>query len=263
MKAAEDNRADRKKVDGESAIEAEPIEKIVLIDQIIGVIKRQISEGKIRPGDKIPGERTLSDLFHVSRPSIRQALKALAVLGVLNIRHGSATTLSKDISNLLLNPLKFMSILYNVEVPEFFEARKTIEVELARKAAIHATKEDIDMMRQCLDKAENNINNPDVFLYSEKHFHECIFTASRSRILAAMINSLTTLLIGSRQESIKTFTDLRESFNQHFAIFRAIEKGEPESAGRAMLAHLEDVEKRLYTIDSDYLQKKLNKVVVG
>lgn len=250
-------------MDNQSTIEAEPIEKIVLIDQIIGVIKRQISEGKIKPGDKIPGERTLSELFHVSRTSIRQALKALDVLGVLDIRHGSATSLNKDISNLLINPLKFMSILYNVEIPELFEARKTIEVELARKAAIHVTEEDIDIMKQCLDKAEENINNPDIFLYSEKNFHECIFTASRNRILSAMINSLNTLLIGSRQESIKTFVDLRDSYNQHLAIFKAIEKRNPENAGQAMLAHLEDVERRLYTIDPDFLQKKLDKVVVG
>jgi GntR family transcriptional repressor for pyruvate dehydrogenase complex len=250
-------------LDNQSTIEAEPIEKIVLIDQIIGVIKRQISEGKIKPGDKIPGERTLSELFHVSRTSIRQALKALDVLGVLDIRHGSATSLNKDISNLLINPLKFMSILYNVEIPELFEARKTIEVELARKAAIHVTEEDIDIMKQCLDKAEENINNPDIFLYSEKNFHECIFTASRNRILSAMINSLNTLLIGSRQESIKTFVDLRDSYNQHLAIFKAIEKRNPENAGQAMLAHLEDVERRLYTIDPDFLQKKLDKVVVG
>jgi GntR family transcriptional repressor for pyruvate dehydrogenase complex len=263
MTFSENKGKGRNKLDSRSAIEAEPIEKIVLIDQIIDVIKRQIAEGKIKPGDKIPGERTLSELFHVSRTSIRQALKALDVLGVLDIRHGSATTLNKDISNLLINPLKFISILYNVEIPEFFEARKTIEVELARKAAIHAAEEDIDMMRQTLIKAENNINNPDIFLYSEKHFHECIFIASRNRILAAMINSLTTLLIGSRQESIKTFVDLRDSFNQHFRIFKAIEKKDPEGAGHAMLAHLEDVERRLYTIDSGYLQKKLDKAIVG
>jgi GntR family transcriptional repressor for pyruvate dehydrogenase complex len=256
-------KAGAEKLGNRSTIEAEPIEKIVLIDQIIDVIKRQIAEGKIKPGDKIPGERSLAELFHVSRTSIRQALKALDVLGVLDIRHGSATTLNKDISNLLINPLKFMSILYNVEIPEFFEARKTIEVELARQAAIRATTEDIDMMKQCLDKAENNLDNPDIFLYSEKHFHECIFAASRNRILTAMINSLTTLLIGSRQESIKTFVDLRESFNEHNAIFKAIEKKEPDDAGRAMLAHLADVEKRLYTIDSDYLQKKLDKAIVG
>jgi GntR family transcriptional repressor for pyruvate dehydrogenase complex len=199
----EDRWEGRKKLNSVSAIEAEPIEKIVLIV-------------------------------------------------VLDIRHGSATTLNKDISNLLINPLKFMSVLYNIEISEFFEVCKIIEVELAKKAAIRATEENMDMMRQCLNKAEDNIDNPDIFLYSEKHFHECIFAASRNRILAAIINSLNTLLIDSRRESVKPFVDLWKSFNQHLAVFKAIEKREPESAGQAMLVHLENVERRLYTVDSDY-----------
>jgi DNA-binding FadR family transcriptional regulator len=246
-----------------SFIDIKPVDRILLIDQIIDVIKMQIAQGRIKPGDKIPGERTLSELFNVSRTSVRQALKALEMLGVLEIRHGSTTTLNKDISNLLINPLKFMSILYNVGISELFDTRKTIEVDLARKAASQATEEDLAMMRKCLEKMENNLDNPDVYLYSEKDFHECIFTASRNRILTATIISLNTLLIGSRQESIKLFRDLRDSFNEHFKIFQAIEKGDSELAGQAMLEHLADVEKRLNTIDLDYLNKKLTKSIIG
>jgi DNA-binding FadR family transcriptional regulator len=226
-------------------LEVKPIEKIVLIDQIIEIIKRQITEGKIKPGSKIPGERTLSEKFKVSRTSVRQALKALEVLGVLEIRHGSTTTLSQDISHLLINPLKFMSILYNVGISELFETRKIIEVELAKKAAVHATEEDIRLMAKCLEMAKKNLDNPEVFLYSEKDFHEYIFLASRNRLLTAMIESLNTLLIESRQESIKTFANLKDSYMEHYNIFKAIKKKSPALAGKAMLDHLEDVEKRL------------------
>jgi DNA-binding FadR family transcriptional regulator len=251
----------RRRKSEERELEVKPIEKIVLIDQIIEVIKRLITEGKIKPGSKIPGERTLSAKFKVSRTSIRQALKALEVLGVLEIRHGSTTTLSQDISHLLINPLKFMSILYNVGIPELFETRKIIEVELAKKAAANATEEDIRLMAQCLEIAERNLGNPEVFLYSEKDFHECIFLASRNRLLTAMIESLNTLLIGSRQESIKTFVNLKDSYMEHYRIFKAIKKGDPVLAGKAMLDHLEDVERRLSTIDPARLARKLNKVI--
>ncbi|MDR3174196.1 MAG: FadR family transcriptional regulator [Treponema sp.] len=246
-----------------SSIEIKPVDRILLIDQIIDIIKVQIAQGKINPGDKIPGERTLSEMFNVSRTSVRQALKALEVLGVLEIRHGSTTTLNKDISNLLINPLKFMSILYNVGISELFDTRRTIEVDLAKKAAIHATTEDLSMMRKCLEKMENNLDNPDVYLYSEKNFHEGIFAASRNRILTATIISLNKLLISSRQESIKLFRNLRDSLNEHLKIFRAIEKKDSELAGQAMLEHLADVEKRLNTIDLDYLNEKLSKSIIG
>jgi DNA-binding FadR family transcriptional regulator len=238
-------------------LEVKPIERIVLIDQIIEIIKRQIAEGKIKPGSKIPSERVLSEKFKVSRTSVRQALKALEVLGVLEIRHGSTTTLSQDISHLLINPLKFMSVLYNVGISELFETRKTIEVELTKKAAAQATEEDIRLMAQCLETAKNNLDHPEVFLYSEKDFHECIFVASGNRLLTAMIESLNILLIESRQESIKTFANLKDSYMEHYRIFKAIKKKDPESAGKAMLDHLEDVEKRLNTITTDCLAKKL------
>jgi DNA-binding FadR family transcriptional regulator len=247
----------------EQDLEVKPIEKIVLIDQIIEIIKLQITEGKIKPGSRIPGERTLSEKFKVSRTSIRQALKALEVLGVLEIRHGSTTTLSQDISHLLINPLKFMSILYNVGISELFDTRKIIEVELAKKAAVNATEEDIHLMARCLETAKKNLDNPEVFLYSEKSFHECIFVASGNRLLTAMIESLNTLLIGSRQESIKTFVNLKDSYMEHYKIFKAIKKRSPELAGKAMLDHLEDVEKRLSTVDPIRLEKKFNRIVIN
>ncbi|HCC36349.1 MAG TPA: hypothetical protein DEQ14_01320 [Treponema sp.] len=233
-----------------AGFETEPIERIELIDQIIETITRQIAEGKIKPGDSIPGERTLSEMFNVSRTSIRQALKALEFLGVLDIRHGAATTLNTSSSSLFVNPLKFMSILYNVDIAELFEARKTIEVVLAKDAAQNATDTDIESMRLCLEKAKASIEQPEVFLFAEKDFHECIFAASGNRILSAMIRSLTNLLIDSRKESIKTFDNLNVSYDEHYRIFEAIEKRDIEAAGKAMLDHLEDVEKRLYSINT-------------
>jgi DNA-binding FadR family transcriptional regulator len=239
-------------------MEIAPVERVLLIDQIIEIIKRQIAEGRVKPGDTIPSERTLSEMFKVSRTSVRQALKALAVLGVLEIRPGATTILSKDVSNLLINSLKFLSVLYNVEIPEIFETRKTIEVELTKKAAVHATDKDIELMRNCLQKAEDNLHNQNVFLYSEKDFHECIFDASHNKILTAMIRSLTTLLISTRKATIRTFPDLKVSFDEHMKIFEAIENHDPEAAGDAMLEHLTDIENRLNTLDLANLKKKLN-----
>jgi GntR family transcriptional repressor for pyruvate dehydrogenase complex len=231
-----------------TVIKMEPIEKIELIDQIIDTLTKQIVEGRLKPGDKIPGERTLSEILNVSRTSIRQALKALEFLGVLDIRHGSTTTLNTSSANLFINPLKFMSILYNVKVPELFEARKVIEVELAKMAARNASDEDIENMRRCLEKAKDNFSNPEVFLYAEKDFHGCIFIASRNRILMAMITSLNTLVTGSRMESIKTFSTLEDSYDEHYRIFEAIEKRDIKAAGKAMMDHLVDVEKRLESV---------------
>ena len=220
---------------------------------IIDTLTTQIAEGKIKPGDKIPGERVLSDMLSVSRMSIRQALKALEFLGVLEIRHGATTTLRTSAANLFTKPIKFMSLLYNVDISELFEVRKTIEVALAKKAAQNATSKDIENMQLCLERAEENLNTMDAFLFAEKDFHECIFAASGNRILAAMINSLNTMLIDSRKESIKTFESLKISFDEHYRIFEAIKSQDAEAAGNTMLDHLEDIERRLKSIKTSKL----------
>ena len=229
-------------------LKIEQIERIELIDEIIETIMKQVAEGKIKPGDRIPGERSLSEMFNVSRTSIRQALKSLEFLGVLEIRHGATTTLKTSSTSLFINPLRFMSILYNIDISEFFDARKTIEIALAKKAAQHASYQDIENMRRCLEIAENSFDNPEDYLYREKDFHECIFIASGNQILTAMINSMNVLLVGSRKESIKTFENLKVSFDKHYKIFEAIEKQDVEAAGEAMLDHLEDVERRLHSL---------------
>src|SRR4030065_2519093 len=97
----------------EKFLDVKPIEKLVLIDHIIETIGRLIASGKLKPGDVVPSERTLSNLLKVSRNSVRQALKALDVLGVLDINPGARTYLNTSLSHLLVNPMKFMTLLHD------------------------------------------------------------------------------------------------------------------------------------------------------
>ena len=230
------------------SLDIAPVERFVLIDQIIRTIKRLIAERKLKPGDVIPSERTLAELFGVSRTSVRQALKALAVMGIFEIRTGSRTALNKSISELLVNPLQFMSALYHIDTDELFETRKIIEVGLTETAAAKATDEDISMMTTTLRKAEECLDNPNKYLVVEMQFHENIFDASRNRILAAVMVSLNNLLIESREESIVTFTDLRQSLNEHLKILAGIKSRVPLKAGKAMKEHLNDVQRRLRSL---------------
>jgi GntR family transcriptional repressor for pyruvate dehydrogenase complex len=230
-------------------LDIKPLERLVLIDQIIETIKRLIAEEKLKPGDTVPSERDLAELFKVSRTSVRQALKALAVMGVFEISHGARTYLNKSINKILINPMQFISLLHNVKPVELFETRKVLEVALAKLAAQHATAEDIQSMRESLDKAKKYLQEPDKFLYAELSFHEQIFKASQNRLLAAMMHSINNLLIDSRETSIKSFKDLSVSLKQHTDIFDALEKHDGEAAGEAMLRHLNDIEGRLVKIN--------------
>lgn len=223
----------------------QPIEKLVLIDQIIETIGRLIAEGVLKPGDALPSERTLAEMLKVSRTSVRQALKALDVLGVLEIKPGSRTSLNKSLSKLLINPMKFMTLLHNVGILELFKTRKIIEVALARLAAENAEEDDIERMNRALEKAKDLVSEPDKYLFFEMEFHEAIFKASRNRILTAMMASINNLLLESREKTVRLFNNLADTLDQHFGIFNAIKNKDISKAGDAMFYHLSEVERVL------------------
>ena len=226
-------------------LEVKPIEKLVLIDQIIDTIGKLIAEKSLKIGDVLPSERELAEMLNVSRTSMRQALKALDVLGVLEIRHGARTYLNKSISNLLVNPMKFMTLLHDVGIIELFEARKLIEVTLVRVAANNAKKEDIDKMEILLEKARSLLSEPKKYLYAEMEFHEAIFKASGNRILSAMMVSINNLLLDSRRKTVMLFKKLDGTLDDHYRIMEAIKSKDPDRAGKAMYRHLNLVENAL------------------
>jgi GntR family transcriptional repressor for pyruvate dehydrogenase complex len=226
-------------------LEIKPIEKLVLIDHIIEAIGHLIASGKLKPGDVVPSERMLSNLMKVSRNSIRQALKALDVLGVLEIKPGARTYLNTSLSNLLINPMKFMTLLHDLKIKELFQTRKIIEVELAKLAAVNAVEEDLAAMNDALEKARSNIKNKSKYLKYEMIFHECIFKSSGNRILTALMASINNLLLESRERTVKLFPDLSLSLKQHFEIYQSIKEKNPEKAGLLMFEHLTAIEHML------------------
>jgi len=226
----------------EKFLEIKPIEKLVLIDHIIETIGKLIASGKLKPGDLVPSERTLSNLLQVSRNSVRQALKALDVLGVLDINPGSRTYLNTSLSNLLINPMKFMTLLHDLKTKELFQTRKIIEVELTKLAAVNANEEDLAEMLEFLNHAKENIKSKNKYLEYEMGFHESIFKASGNRVLTALMSSINNLLLESRKKTVKFFPDLSLSLKQHDEIYISVRDNNPEKAGRLMLEHLNLIE---------------------
>ena len=198
----------KKNIKDYTSLNIQPIEKLVLIDQIIETVGRLIAEGLLKPGDALPGERDLSEMLKVSRTSVRQALKALDVLGL-------------------------------------FETRKIIEVALARLAAENATEKDIERMRAALEESKQNLNKPKIYLYLEMDFHEAIFVASSNRILTAFMASINNLLLETREKTVMIYLDLEDSLKQHIKIFNAIRNRNSKKAGEAMFEHLSKIERIL------------------
>lgn len=229
-----------------------PIEKFILIDQIIEKIAILIENGDLKPGDFLPGERILSERLGISRTSLRQALKALNVLGVLDIIPGKKTYIKKSFSDILINPFRFIKAIHSIKLKEIFEARGILEEGLVQKAAKKATESDIEKLRSYLEMSEKNLENKSEFIYSEFMFHQCIFDAVNNKILTAVMNSVNDLLIvlEKYEKDYLSIEDRRQSYKQHVEIFNAIKEKDPEKARLAMHIHLNTMELRLKKMEN-------------
>ena len=132
-----------------------PVEKFVLIDQIIEKIQKLIENGDLNPGDFLPGERVLSEKLGVSRTSLRQALKALDVMGVLDIIPGKKTYIKESFSDILINPFKFIKAVHSIKIKELFEARRVLEEGIVQMAAKKAGQQHIQRIKGYLDDSES------------------------------------------------------------------------------------------------------------
>jgi GntR family transcriptional repressor for pyruvate dehydrogenase complex len=116
--------------------------------RLISTIKELISSGTIPPGGKFPPERELAKELKVNRASLRQVMKVLEIMGVLTQRVGDGTYLSASSESILKEPLEFMVLIDDISPAELFETRAIVEPELAARAALRSTSEDLAKLRQ-------------------------------------------------------------------------------------------------------------------
>ena len=225
----------------ESESDFAPIVRIDVTEEIIGRIKTLLAKGRLKSGSKLPPERELARILGVGRPALRQALKALATMGIIESRVGKGTFVSESTRELLAAPMDFMMLLNAVTIRELFEVRKALEVELAGLAAERATDDDLSQINVALKKQEANLANPEIFLTGDLEFHSAIAQASRNILFLAILDNLSRLMIESRRKLLLTEKDLSLSFHDHQSIHREIAAKNRTGACEAMLRHLDRV----------------------
>jgi GntR family transcriptional repressor for pyruvate dehydrogenase complex len=229
----------------------EPVEKFIFIDQIIEKIKKLIINGDLNPGDFLPGERILSEKLGVSRTSLRQALKALNIMGVLEINPGKKTYIKESFSDILINPFRFIKAIHSIKIRELFEARCVLEEGLVQIAAKKVKSRDLVQIKSFINDAEKYIDNKDEFIYAEFKFHQRIFETADNKILTAVMNSLNELLLVLEKYE-KDYLDISDrtlSLQQHIRIYDAIKEKDSDKARDVMRIHLNTMESRLKKIE--------------
>ncbi|SES92053.1 FadR/GntR family transcriptional regulator [Anaerobranca gottschalkii] len=224
-----------------------PIKDVKVYELVIEQIKNMIIEGKLKRGDKLPSERELVEQLQVSRASIREALSALQIIGLIESRHGEGNFIKEKLDNNFLEPLSTLFLLEEQSPKEILEFRTILEVSSAAMAAKNATTEQILMLQNVVKDLEENRKDEDLNIKLDKKFHYTIAQITGNRLLYNILNSISDLIdISIKYTRSKILMDPKNQeilIEQHKGIFAAIAKGDPELASERMKSHLDYVNK--------------------
>ncbi len=223
--------------------------------RLLTAFKRLISEGALVSGSRLPAERDLAESFHVSRSSLRQALKVLEIMGVISQRVGDGTYLNAAAPSLLGEPMEFLILLDGISFHELMEARIIVEPELAARAASRATEEDLATLRREMAAMKESSKNRSRLSEHDLQFHQAIFQAAGNRVCSMMFTvihrSLHNLI-----ELTSQLVPVEHTLHLHERIYTAIRRRDPDEARKRMAEHLLDA-KGLLARASDQQQNSL------
>jgi GntR family transcriptional repressor for pyruvate dehydrogenase complex len=221
----------------------QPIAGTRIYAEIVRQIRKLITEGKLKSGDKLPPERDLAERFRVSRASVREALRALESMSLIEIRLGEGTFVRGGSVDSLVEPLALVILAEREAVEDLFEARRLLEPPIAELAARRSTKEEIEEMERILEVQGKEVARGGTGLAQDAAFHAAIASSAHNRAITRIVHALVDLLTQSREESLQTPGRPTRSHQDHRRVLQAIQGRQPAAAARAMLDHLVGVEK--------------------
>jgi GntR family transcriptional regulator, transcriptional repressor for pyruvate dehydrogenase complex len=219
----------------------ELIRRNKVYEEVARQLERMILK-KLHPGDKLPSERELAESLGVSRSSIRDAIRSLELVGLVEPRQGSGTVVREISADTVMNPLTNV-LRHKVElVTELIDFRKMLEPPLAVRAATHGSEEELDEMEDILHRQEAKFRAGELAIEEDSEFHYAIAMASGNSVVLKILDFVMDLLRETRERSLQTVGRPHKSLAGHRKILAAIKKRDPEAAKAAMRRHIEDIE---------------------
>lgn len=227
-------------------------------DVVMHGIKTMITEGRLVAGSRLPIEKDLAVELGISRGSLREGVRALCAMGVLETRQGDGTYVTSLDASLLLAPMGFMVDLQAPAATAHVQAvRRVLESEAAGRAALFIQPAALEEARGALDRIEPMIHGEVpldhlAMMDADVAFHGVVARASGNPALAALIDALASRTIRGRiSHAMSKNGVVGEAHREHRAILEALEKGDPDRARLAMGIHLLRVEDFLHDHPTD------------
>ena len=226
-----------------------PIKTQKIYEQIVEQIGQLVAEGHLKPGDRLPSERELVERFQVSRASIREAISALEMMGLIEVRSGEGTYIRQVNIDSVVAPLAWMLFIEKDTELELYEARKILEVQAAGLAAERAEENDINEMFEALEVMRMDLQIQRLGEDADHNFHYAIARATHNKILFRLMNTISDTMMKTLKTSrSKLYEDKNtpeKLYKEHYLLYEAIKNHDVERAQKLMLDHLVGVENQL------------------
>lgn len=214
-------------------------------DSLIRIISDYLTDGimagEIKPGDKLPSDRELAEKFAVGRSTIREALRVISLIGLIEILPSQGTFVASDSSDFFLTPLSWTFLLGKKNVYDMINVRNMLEIGAARQASDLATEKDLADFASVINKMKDAHKRYDfqAFLALDMEFHLSIARCSQSQIIYDLLHISRKLLTLISKSGMSTIKDINAIYEEHMAVYEAIADRDGDRAAKSMQFHLE------------------------
>jgi GntR family transcriptional repressor for pyruvate dehydrogenase complex len=219
----------------------QPVTRQKLADDLAQRINDMIQRREYESGDRLPSIAAMATRFGVGAPTLREALRKLEAVGVVDIRHGSGVYVAAEHGTMLLSNPVFAAPASKKLLVDLIEARIPIEIQSATQAARNATAEHVAEMRRLLDRASANLDDAAVLNETNLAFHREIAKASGNAVMGQLLEVLSSLFREEQRLIMDIHGSRRDDHAEHMSIFDALSHGRDRLAGARMKEHLEGV----------------------
>ncbi len=222
------------------------VEKRRAYEDIVRQIRDLIEKGRLKKGDQLPTERELTETFKVSRATVREAIRTLESMRLVESRQGDGTYVLASSEEALVQPLAATLLHEKDDLADIFFIRKIIEPVIAQLAAEHATREEIKELEDILKNQEKDLSGGINIVKTDSAFHNSLAGMAKNRVMERLLLAIVDLLAKTREGYLQNEERAHGSLRGHKEILSAVRSGDGNAAKQAMRRHLESVEKILF-----------------
>ena len=227
------------------------IDRTNTFNDVLKQIIEQIQTGELKPGDALPAERILAEELGISRPALREVLKALSLLGITVSVHGGANYIATDLSSCLTGPLSIIFQMYNSKIQDAVSLRGALETKAAYLAAQNSSQLDaaeLQLIIAKLDSTDDETLRSDL----DRDLHFKIAQIADNPLIFSVMNASSQLtenmIVGIRSHFMQKDEDSPEIDSQHTRLVAAITANNPSLAEQIMSEHMQTIERLLKEI---------------